>query len=94
MVSSSSILPDLTVTATDFIFTFTRNDDSEAEVALTFQSGTNLSGWTPIAIGATNSAGVVVDEGTPATNPDTITVTISKGSNTELFGRLQAVKAP
>ena len=94
MVSSTGILPKLTVNATDFIFSFTRNDDSEAEVALNFQSGTDLSGWAPIAIGAANSAGVLVDEGTPATNPDTITVTISRGSNTKLFGRLQAVKTP
>ena len=94
--SSTNILPTLTTTATDFIYTFKRVDASEAEVALTFQSGTTLAdgSWAPLAIGATTAlsgAGVVVAEGVdPA--PDVITVTIGKGANTKLFGRLQAVK--
>ena len=92
LASSTGILPTLTVTPTDFVFHFTRNDDSEAEVALAFEHGTDLSGWTPIAIGATSSSGVVVDEGTPATNPDDITVTISRGTESKIFGRLSAVK--
>ncbi len=94
-LSSTNILPTLSVTATDFIYTFNRVDASEAEVALTFQSGTTLAGgsWAPLAIGAdTGSSGpgvVVAENGVAA---DTITVTISKGANTTLFGRLQAVK--
>lgn len=94
-LSSTNILPTLTVTATDFIYTFNRVDASEAEVALTFQSSTTLAGgsWAPLAIGAdTGSSGpgvVVAENGVAA---DTITVTISKGANTTLFGRLQAVK--
>ncbi len=95
-LSSTNILPTLTVTATDFIYTFNRVDASEAEVALTFQSGTTLAegSWTSLAIGAdtaSSGSGVVVAEGVdPA--PDVITVTIAKGANTKLFGRLQAVK--
>jgi autotransporter-associated beta strand protein len=94
-LSSTNILPTLTVTATDFIYTFNRVDASEAEVALTFQSSTTLAegSWTPLAIGAdtgSSGAGVVVVENGAAA--DAITVTISKGANTKLFGRLQSVK--
>jgi T5SS/PEP-CTERM-associated repeat protein/autotransporter-associated beta strand protein len=95
LASDPSILPDLAVTSTDFIFTFNRADESEAEVALTFQYGSDLSGWTDIAIGAdtgSSGAGVVVDEGTPAEDPDIITVTVPRGVNTRLFGRLHAEK--
>ena len=94
LASSAGILPSLSVTPSDFVFTFTRNDDSEAEIGLTFQHGTDLVEWTPIEIGATSNAGVVVGEGTPVTDPDTITITIPKGTNTRIFGRLQAVKTP
>lgn len=94
-LSSTNILPTLTTTATDFIYTFNRVDASEAEVALTFQSGTTLAegSWTPLAIGAdtaSSGSGVVVAEN--GASADTITVTIAKGANTKLFGRLQAVK--
>lgn len=90
LASSTSILPTLSVTPTDFVFTFTRNDDSEAEVALAFEHGTDLSGWTPIAIGATSSADVNVTEN--AADPDTVTVSISRGTEAKIFGRLRAVK--
>ncbi|MCB1130609.1 MAG: autotransporter-associated beta strand repeat-containing protein, partial [Verrucomicrobiae bacterium] len=49
--SDTGVLPDVTVTATDYIFTFLREDDSEAEVTLSFEYGNNLSGWTELAIG-------------------------------------------
>ena len=91
-LSSNNVLPTLTVTATDFVYIFNRVDASEAEVTLAFQSGTTLAAgsWTPVAIGAVDSPGVVVVENGSAA--DTVTVTIAKGTNTKLFGRLQAVK--
>ncbi|NQX00371.1 autotransporter-associated beta strand repeat-containing protein, partial [bacterium] len=90
LASSTGVLPVLTTDATNFIFTFTRQDASEAEVTLNFQYGSNLAGWTDVAIGATSSAGVNIVEGDAVT--DVITVTIAKGANTTLFGRLKAVK--
>ncbi|MCP5531999.1 MAG: autotransporter-associated beta strand repeat-containing protein [Akkermansiaceae bacterium] len=90
--SDTGVLPDVTVTATDYIFTFQREDDSEAEVTLTFEYGNNLSGWTELAIGidtANSGTGVVVSENADA--PDLITITVPK-SGTKLFGRLKAVK--
>lgn len=90
LASSTGILPALTMTPTNFIFNFTRSDESEAEVALTFQSGTNLSSWAGVAVGAVSAGVVTIVENGSA--PDSITVTIPKGSNTKLFGRLQGVK--
>jgi fibronectin-binding autotransporter adhesin len=90
LTPSSGILPTLAVNATNFIFTFNREDDSEAEIALTFEYGSNLSGWTSVAIGASSAAEVGVAEN--LLDPDTITVTIPKNGNTKLFGRLKAVK--
>jgi hypothetical protein len=90
--TDSSVLPDPTMTSTDFVFTFSRNDDSESEVMLTFQHGDMVS-WTDVAIGADNaSSGPEVNIIEDGANPDTITVTIPMGANTKLFGRLQAVK--
>lgn len=93
LASDTSILPELTTDATHFIFTFNREDAPEAEVTLTFQHGSNLSGWTDVAIGADNGSSdsevEIVEDGL---NADVITVTIPKGANTELFGRLRALK--
>ncbi|MES2923994.1 MAG: autotransporter-associated beta strand repeat-containing protein [Verrucomicrobiota bacterium] len=92
LASDPLILPDPAVTATDFTFTFSRADQSKTEVGLTFQYGSDLTGWTNVAIG-TESAGAVSI--TPnGTAPDTVVVTIPKNSvpGGKLFGRLRAVK--
>jgi autotransporter-associated beta strand protein len=90
-VSSPEILPELDASGANFIFTFDRNDDSEAEVTLIFQYGSDLVGWTDVAVGAVSDLPVLmVDEN--ADSPDLITITIPKGINTGMFGRLRAVK--
>jgi autotransporter-associated beta strand protein/T5SS/PEP-CTERM-associated repeat protein len=90
LASDTSILPVLTTDATNFHFTFNRADESESEITLTFQYGSSLTGWTPVAIGAISAGQVTVMEN--GALPDTVEVTIPKGSNTKLFGRLKAVK--
>lgn len=100
LVSSTEVLPDLAVDASNFVFTFKRNDDSEAEVALVFQYGSTLAGWTDVAIDAdgapADANGVIVSvaEGTPASNPDGITVTVprTQAVGGKLFGRVVARK--
>ncbi len=91
LASDTSILPTQTLTPTDFIFTFNRADESKSEIGLTFQYGSTLAGWTDVAITEAGGGQVVVNPGTPATNPDIITVTIPR-SGTKMFGRLRAVK--
>ena len=93
MASSTGVLPVMTTTATDFVFTFNRNDVSEGDTALIFQYGTNLSTWTNVAIGATSSL-PVVNVSEASTSPDVITITIPKSNAVDgkLFGRLDAVR--
>ena len=90
-VSDSAIAPTLDASGANFVFSFNRRDDSESpETTLVFQHSTNLTIWTDVPIGtATSGAVTVVENGASA---DGITVTISKGSNTKLFGRLKVVR--
>ena len=100
LASNPSILPVLTVTPVAFVFSFNRADDSLAEVNLSFQYGSNLAGWTAVPVLATSTAsdahGVVVNinPGTPATQPDIITITVPRSNAVggKLFGRLVATK--
>ncbi len=90
LASDTGILPDLDASGANFVFTFNRAVDSVGDVALVFESGTDLSDWSnTIVIPATTSGSVTVSPGSPN---DAITVTIPKGANTTLFGRLKAVK--
>ena len=92
-VSDPAILPDPTVTATDFEFTYTRRIDSAA-TSQVFQYCSDLSSWT------TNT--IVIPATDPGSGPARITpidavteqvkITVAKGANTKLFGRLQVVK--
>ena len=90
LASDPSILPDLAVTSSDFVFTFTRSDESEAEAALAFQFGSTLAGWTNVTIGTVSAGPVTVTEN--GTAPDSVVVTIPRTSAVggKLFGRLNA----
>jgi autotransporter-associated beta strand protein len=100
-VSDPSILPDLTITATDFEFTYQRRDDSVSpETTQAFQWGTTLAAW-PGSVGispvvANPLATVAITAGTPNDAvTDTVKVTIPKteaGSSGRLFGRLMVSK--
>lgn len=89
--SDTSIAPTLDASGSNFVFSFNRRDDSESpETTLVFQSSPDLVTWTDVTVGAASAGAVnVVENGT---SPDTITVTLSKGSNTKLFGRLKVVR--
>jgi hypothetical protein len=90
LASDPSILPDLAVTPSDFVFTFTRSDESEAEAALVFQYGSSLTGWTNVTIGTVSAGQVAVTENGNA--PDSVAVTIPRTNAVggKLFGRLNA----
>ncbi|MCF7673768.1 MAG: autotransporter-associated beta strand repeat-containing protein [Akkermansiaceae bacterium] len=93
LASDPGILPTLDASGANLVFSFTRADESEAEISLLFQYGTDLAGWTDVVIGVDNAgSGPEVDIVENDAAPDDITVTIPKGANTELFGRLEALK--
>lgn len=56
-----------------------------------FEYGSDLTGWTALNITAPTAAAVIL--GTPSGGePNLQTVTVPKGANTKLFGRLRVVK--
>jgi hypothetical protein len=90
LASDATIMPVETLTAENLIFTFNRSDASEQEVALGFQSSSDLTTWTEVAIGATSAGSVVVVEN--GAEPDTVTITLPRSNEAggKLFGRLKA----
>jgi len=94
LASDTAKLPLLTTNPTNFVFTFTRDDASKAEAPLTFQYGSNLTGWTDVSIPTTAGVVGIVSVTDNGASPDTITVTLprSNESSGKLFGRLKSVK--
>ncbi|MBN8456982.1 MAG: autotransporter-associated beta strand repeat-containing protein [Verrucomicrobia bacterium] len=89
-VSDSGILPTADAGGTNFVFTFHRRSDSTADTTQVFQYGSDLSGWTPVPV--VNGGQVVILPNTPTSGIDKVVITIPKGANTSLFGRLGVTK--
>lgn len=97
--SDPGILPVLSASGANFEFNFTRRADSASEVSQVFEYSTNLVDWTtntPVTIPSTpGTSGVVTVGASTGTAPNqvqAVTITIPKGANTKLFGRLKVVK--
>jgi len=91
--STTDILPTLDASGSDFVFTFVRRAESDADTTQIFEYGSNLSGWTDLRISAPTNAAVFLfqpDGGTP--NLQTVVVSVPKGANTVMFGRLKVSK--
>ena len=88
--SDTTILPTLDASGANFVFTFTRREESANDTTQVFQYGSDLAGWTPVNI--TAPTGAEVSLGTPSGGLQTVTVTIPKSAapGGKLFGRLQA----
>lgn len=96
-VSNTSILPQLTVTDTDFEFTYSRLDLSLADTTQYFQYGSFLSGWTSIFVPpgpGVSSVGIATVTVTDTGSTDSVKISIPKSAETSgsLFGRLQVTK--
>jgi len=97
LASDMAILPTQSIVGTNFVFSFTRRIDSAADTTQSYESSTNLSDWTsiaPLPIPASTTPGtfgaitVGAVTGTPPNEVQAITITVPKGANTKLFGRL------
>lgn len=88
--SDSSILPTLDASGANFVFEFSRRTDSADDTTQVFEYSTELSTWTSVNI--TGTPGGEVAFGTPSGGVQTVTVTIPKGTETKLFGRLKVSK--
>jgi autotransporter-associated beta strand protein len=88
--SDPAILPTLDSSGANFVFHFTRREESATDTTQVFQYGSDLVGWTPINI--TPPVGSEVTLGTPSGGTQEVTVTISKSVAVggKLFGRLKA----
>jgi len=88
-VSTTGTLPTLDTTGANFVFTYFRRAAATGTTQ-TFKHSTTLGAgsWTPVAI--PGGPGVTVaDQGGGI---DKVEITVAKGSNTKLFGRLQLMK--
>ena len=90
-VSTTGILPTVNASGANFVFTYFRRAAATGTIQ-TFESSTTLGAgsWTPVAI--PGGSGVVVTPDTPSAGIDKVEITVAKGANTKLFGRLQVVK--
>ena len=96
-ISQSGIRPSVAVSGVNLVMTFKRSDASEQDnVAVKVQTSTTLAGWSDdTLIGATDGTGpngitytVAENEGTP----DTIVVTIPKGTDPKKMARVVTTK--
>ncbi len=88
-VSTAGTLPTLDASGANFVFTYYRRAAATGTTQ-TFEYSTTLGAgsWTPVAI--PGGAGVsVTDQGAGI---DKVEITVAKGAETKLFGRLQVVK--
>jgi autotransporter-associated beta strand protein len=90
-VANPGILPTLDASGANFVFEFTRRPDSTADTTQTFQYGTDLSGWTTVTLanGTNNGATVSI---APSGPNEVVNISVPKGTNPRLFGRLQVTK--
>lgn len=86
-VSNPGILPTVNASGSNFVFSYYRRAAATGTTQ-TFEYGSTLSSWTPVAI--PGGLGVnVTDQGGGI---DKVEITVAKDANTKLFGRLQVVK--
>lgn len=95
-VGGTGIAPAGSKSGSNFIVNFRRTDLSEGDTAVVLEYGSDLAGWTPVTVpaasGTVGAVGFVVDEGTPATEPDQVTATIPTSGSGKFFARIKAVK--
>ena len=94
-VSDPVKLPKLNDSGANFVFSFTRLDDSINDTIQTFEYGSDLSGWTTVNITAPTGSEVAFGTlGVPSTGQRTVTITIPKTAAVggKLFGRLKVTQ--
>jgi len=84
---SSAHLPEACASESNFRFTFHRRNASTADTTQIFQYGTDLIAWTNVPILPGGS--VTITPNTPTAGIDEIVITVPRGNNERLFGRLK-----
>lgn len=91
--SDSSILPAATLIGGQFIFNFSRREDSISGLNLVFQSSSNLQTWANVPISANAAAPVSFGPVVNGMQPVTVTLPMDP-SATKLFARLKVDNSP
>jgi hypothetical protein len=86
-VSTTGILPTLDASGENFVFTYLRRTAATG-VTQTFQYGNDLSGWTDVPI----IEGGMISITSPEAGIEQVVITVDKGAEIELFGRLQVTR--
>jgi autotransporter-associated beta strand protein len=86
-VSSNNILPKASIAAGHFLFTFRRIQSSTVDTTQVFQYGNDLSGWNDVPISAGSM--VSIQENSPQSGIDTVTISVPLSTSNRLFGRLK-----
>jgi hypothetical protein len=86
--SSTEILPTLIKDSGNFVFTFRRREVSVKDTTQIFQYSTGVNNWTNVNITGAKGDQVTIGA-TDGNGVQTVTVTIPKGINSKMFGRLQ-----
>ena len=90
-VSTTGTLPTLDASGVNFVFTYYRRAAASGTIqAFEYSTTLGAGSWTAVAI--PGGSGVIVTPNTPSTGIDKVEITVAKGANTKLFGRLQVVK--
>lgn len=84
--STTGILPTLDASGANSVFTYYRRSATTGTTQ-TFQYGTDLIGWTPVAI--PGGDGVVVTPNTPSAGIDEVKITLPASTSPQIFGRLK-----
>ena len=88
---AATIGPKAAKSGSNLVLTFLRSDLSETDTTMTVEYGSDLSGWTSVAVGASPGTGIVaISENADA--PDAVTVTIPTGGADKFFARVKVVK--
>jgi len=84
---SRNITPTATTTGDHLVFSFQRISSTTADTTQVFQHSTNLTDWTDTPLVASST--VAIQPNTPQPGTDTITVTLPRGTNSQIFARLK-----
>jgi len=84
---SNNITPTATTTDGNLVFTLRRIASTTADTTQVFQHSTNLTDWTdtPLVAGST----VAIQPNTPQNGTDTVTITLPRSTNSQIFVRLK-----
>ncbi|MES2922414.1 MAG: cadherin-like beta sandwich domain-containing protein [Verrucomicrobiota bacterium] len=90
-VSSNAILPTISASGSDFVFSFNRFATSASDSTQVFQFSADMIQWSDVKITTPVDAGVAFGA-VDSNGNQSVTVTVPKGAGTRMFGRLQVMR--